>query len=376
MNRRSFLLGAVAASALLAAAPQAMAAHTGVTVGAIRWDAAYGPSAAAGTVRGEMEVALSPSQFQGRAPACAVATNTPTSSTVSFAGCSTQSAIDAEINAASAVGLDYWAFCYYGQTGGNAELTAALNYYLSSTIKNKINYALMYFSTSLFVSDVGTTANLNALVSAMGSSNWQKTTISGTARPLLYILLNSGSATAAQVSSAVASLKAAASAAGVATPYVIGLDPGTLAGSVALYGLDAIGSYAYISPSTGTYAAGYAGVEAYWATLAATGQAMIPTAITGWDLRPRKARPHEFQQTLATSVIPYAGLNNYVSAGTPAQIATHIGDMVTWMKANAASNPAQTGLVYSWSEYDEGGSTLSPTLGGNNAILTVVGGAL
>ena len=47
--------------------------------------------------------------------------------------------------------------------------------------------------------------------------------------------------------------------------------------------------------------------------------------------------------------------------------------MVNWIAANRTACPAQTGLIYSWDEHDEGGSTLNPSLGGGAAILEQLG---
>jgi hypothetical protein len=50
--------------------------------------------------------------------------------------------------------------------------------------------------------------------------------------------------------------------------------------------------------------------------------------------------------------------------------------MITWIRNNPQSCPAQTGIIYSWDEHDEGGSALNPTLGGGDRILKAVGQSL
>ncbi len=64
---RRFLLAA--AVALLALTAPALAAHTGKTIGAIRWDPWY--IATDTDERPPVEASLGPSYYQGRAPACA-----------------------------------------------------------------------------------------------------------------------------------------------------------------------------------------------------------------------------------------------------------------------------------------------------------------
>jgi hypothetical protein len=363
MTRRQLILGASALGVSTRTRP-ALAAHTGTTIGAIRWDAWYEPSY--GTERMDAEVALGPAVYQGRAPACASVVD---AKTISMAACGTQAQMDAEITAAHGAGIDYWAFCFYG-TGAYTSLSMGWQLYQSSTLKAQMNWCMIY-GYGLFISQAA--SMLSTLTGLLAQSSYQRVTVSSVSRPLLY-LLNDGTATST-LAATITTFRAACVSAGLPTPYIVILLGGVApAGAVAATGADAVDNYAY-APAViaGSYPALVTAAEAEWTTLAASGQQVVPTAMTGWDRRPRVEHPDHAEASYQS---PYVGWSQYYAAGTPAQIAAHVGDMITWLKANTSAAPAQTGLIYSWDEHDEGGSTLNPSLGGGSAILTAVGGAL
>ncbi len=243
-------------------------------------------------------------------------------------------------------------------------MQTAWRFHQSSALKNNMKWSAIY-AYSFFVSQI--TNNLSANVGYLQQSNYQ-TVLSG--QPIVY-LLNDGTTTNASLASAITSLRNAMSSAGAGNPYIV-LMSQSAAGTLTATGADAIADYQYAPPtSAGAHTALASATQARWNTLYATGQKTIPTVTTGWDRRPRIENPMPFEAQQ-----PWAGWLNYYAAGTPAQIASDVTAMLTWMGANTAADPAQTGLIYSWDEHDEGGSTLNPTLGGGNAILTAVGGAL
>lgn len=157
---------------------------------------------------------------------------------------------------------------------------------------------------------------------------------------------------------------------GVDTPYVV-LMSGAANNMVSPNGVNAIGIYskATTAPQAASYADLVATTEAYWRTMAATLQPMVPTALTGADRRPRIERPVPWEPAQK----PFEGDDLYYGSGTPTAIATHVLDMVNWIAANETACPAQTGLIYSWDEHDEGGSTLNPTIGEGDAVLVQLG---
>jgi hypothetical protein len=361
MNRRAFLAGSSALTMMQSYS--AKAAHTGKTVGAIRWDPWYEDPNGGELLA--LQSTLGPAEFQGRAPDCAVAS----SYYISFAACQSQARIDAEITAAKNAGLDYWAYCWYG---ASSQLQKAWVLHQSSSIKNQMNWCLLFNSSAQFVSLM--TSAPATYAGYCTQSNYQKVL---TSRPLVYIL-HDFSTPYTSIAPAVATFISACATAGAGTPYVVIL-AAAATGVLAATGCQATGNYAIAAGQAelaGSYASLVSRVEAYWGTMLATGQAVIPTAVTGYDRRPRIKRPVPWGAAGTSGQKPWIGAGIYYQSGTPSAIASHVADMLTWLTTNAANSPAQTGLIYSWDEHDEGGSTLNPTLGSGSAILNAVAGVL
>jgi hypothetical protein len=342
----------------------AFAARPTTIIGAIRWDPWYEPDS--GHERAAMEITLGPSPYHDRAPACA----TVDSSAISFGRCGTQAEMDAEIAEAAKAHIDYWAFCWYGPTSAQSEMSIGWQLYQASRSKDQVKWCLVFANYPLFEREAG--GMTAALVGYLTQPNYQHVKVDGHWRPLVYLLHNRFDER--QLAVSLAAFRAACQTAGVANPYVVILLMGAPPTAVVATGADAIGQYAFPGlPSPGaTYAELVAHVEREWGVLAATGIAMVPTAMTGWDRRPRIEHPVPWELFQK----PFAGIDAYFAAGSPDAIAAHVKDMVAWLEAHQAAAPAQTGLIYSWNEYDEGGSTLSPTLDGQDAILNAVGRAL
>jgi hypothetical protein len=376
LRRRSFLTGPAAIAAAAAFPRRAEAAHTGLTIGAIRWDPWYAPTD--NMFRPNVEASLGQAKWQFRAPTCAIAAagTATTAPTINLGGCGVQSVIDAEITAAHAAGLDYWAYCWYGAAD---EKNNAWALHQSSSLVANMNWALIHNYGDLVAIMAGTSAALGPVSLYTGyyaRSNYQKV-LSG--RPLVF-LLDDGTITASALAATITSFRAACTSAGVANPYItmliVGIDGVTNSATyLTQSGCDAIGSYATLvaAPLAGTYAQLVTASEAAWTALKATGAAMVPTAISGADRRPRVERPLSYEGVTSK---PGVGDGLYYAVGTPSQVAAHIADMVTFMNANATANPSRTGLIYSWSEYDEGGTNLAPTIGTGSAVLTAVAGVL
>jgi hypothetical protein len=231
--------------------------------------------------------------------------------------------------------------------------------YRDSVVKSLVKWCIVMGSGNL-VNEKPTT--IPALIALLQDRDYQ-TVSSG--RPLLYLLPDD--TPPPTLHQKVNTLRAAAMSASLGEPYVV-LLTGAVKGAAALNGADAIGIYSKpnVAPKAAPYSDLAASTEAYWKTIAATGQSVVPTALTGADRRPRIERPVPWEAPYQN---PYVGIENYYQAGTPAAIAAHVRDMVQWIAANKATCPAQTGLVYSWDEHDEGGSTLSPSVGDGDTIL-------
>jgi hypothetical protein len=335
--------------------PKASASQQQVQVGAIRWDPWYQPSSSG--AREAVEATLSPQKWQSRSPSCATIESRET---ISFRNCGTQSQIDAEILAACQAKIKYWAYCWYG---ANHAMQAAWRLHQSSNIKSQVNWCFIA-EYERFVREVS--LNLQTFVRYLDQINYQRVIVN---RPLVYLLKDSTPIPA--LTTSIALFRMACVRAGIEEPYIV-LLVGAAAGAALAVGADAISIYSKPNPApvARPYSDLAAAQEAYWRVMATTDQSIIPTAMTGADRRPRVERPVPWE---AATQKPNVGDNLYYLRGAPFEIATHVGNMVAWIKANRRSCPAQTGLIYSWNEHDEGGSTLNPTLGGGSAILNAVG---
>jgi hypothetical protein len=359
LSRRHLLSAVLAASCF--AASDALAMHPGVSVGAIRWDPWYEPKDDG--ERAVVERTLGPDAFRGRAPSCAMANGRDG---VTFQACDTQARMDAEIGAAHQAGLDYWAYCWYGATSPMQE---AWRLHQSSSTRRDMNWCLLFSSYHLFETEVGSLASMHALDAYLAQENYQRVSVAGLSRPLVYLLDNGKGEDG--IAQAVAACRTACSAAGRGNPYIVLLGrPSMQAGSIAATGADAVGAYAFGRPADRSpYAALAEAGQAHWASIAAAGQSMVPTAMTGWDRRPRMEHPVPWEASNSPDSLR---LTNFYQSGSPAQIASHVAAMLAWIRSNRTACPAQTGLIYSWDEHDEGGSTLNPSVSQGGAILAAV----
>jgi hypothetical protein len=362
VSRRMTMLGVATMS--IAIASRVKAAHPGLSVGAIRWDAWYEPTD--GGVRAAVERSLGPAAFHGRAPSCATSSG---ADQISFAGCDNQARMDYEIGEAHRAGLDYWAYCWYS---ARHEMQEAWRLHQASAVRAQMGWCLLFSSPALFASEAGGSAS-QTLVGYLSQPNYRRVSAGGSGRPLVYVLAEV--ANAGGLPGATVALRSACKAQGVASPYVVllGAGPASQWGAAQAAGADAVGVYAAGQPGNSSpYTVLAQAVQSQWAAMAGTGQEVIPTAMTGLDRRPRiqtpvpweKATPENFRK------------DNFFQPGTPAQIAAHVGAMLGWIRANRVACPAQTGLIYSWDEHDEGGSCLNPSVAGGDAVLAAVSGVL
>lgn len=220
-------------------------------------------------------------------------------------------------------------------------MDTARNLYDSSTHKSDVKYAYI-----LGAGDLPTT-KFDWLVSKFQESNYQKV-LSG--RPLLYIFGGAGGYSASDISS----IRSKATAAGLASPYVVVMSDNASSASSAAssIGADAISAYNTWMGGGGAYAGLAAQDQSNWNSHKATGKKVIPWVTTGLDTRPRYDHPVSW-----TSVGP----NDWVQTATPSEIAANLTNALNWVGSNASSAEANAILMYAWNEFDEGG-WISPTL--------------
>ncbi|WP_336489409.1 hypothetical protein [Methylobacterium nigriterrae] len=256
---------------------------------------------------------------------------------------------------AQSAGIDYWAYGWYGLESP----VNAWKLHQSSKHANLVKWCFIFFSYRSFSSEIG--KHIDQYVQLFRSDNYQKV-LGG--RPILYLM--DDHTPPAELLAPITNVGVRLQALASPPPYIV-LMTGLASGTVALAGADAVGRYT--SQGTGgSYADLAKTVETYWNKQAATGQSVVPTAMTGWDRRPRVSRPVPWEASSPTSAAPCKTCDFY-TAGTPEQIAEHISRMLAWIDTHRHSALAQTGLIYSWDEHDEGGSTLNPSVSDGNAII-------
>lgn len=351
LTAAAMLFGSVEVYANAAAVPDAFVKPP---VGAIRFDAWYDPS---NGINQQTAAALSPSAWNSRLPGNATVTNGAASWPLA-----TQATMDAEITAAKAAGLGFWAFDSYppGDT-----LSLALQLYLSSSIRSGLDFCMIGQSTNWAdtTTSTGYSAGFDRDINLMSQPGYL--TVLGN-RPLLFVLDGSAQQLAALpaggVAAAINVIRSRARAAGLGNPYVVWLSGAAVADydntpAAVSVGADAVGSYCTprLTGTEQTYAALAGAAAADWDNRAGLGMPIVPTGMCGWDQRPLIETPQPFYP-----IGSYLSMSNFYDTGTAPAIAAHIGALASWVQANPAACPAGVGLVYAWNELAEGG-WLMPT---------------
>lgn len=317
--------------------------------GAIRWDPWY--SVAAGTPGAQLAVnpgTLAPDAWHYRAPVHAV-----TGSDAITWGIS-QSILDAEIMAANAGGLDYWAFLRY--TTISPTMDFAYNYYLTSSIRSYVKFCLIKQSDNMGVTGNFSTENADTLAQMQQAGYL---TVLGN-RPLFYIfyiassIAGNWSGNIANFKTAIDAMRASVQAAGLGNPYVVCMGGGVVAGNPA----SALGADAYSN-----YVISVGGTNNPFNTMAASNKLQwgrealaynyIPTCNVGFNATPLNDIPPSWWVANPNSVIE----------PTSVELTAYLQEGANFVRQYPSRCPANSVLLYAWSECAEGGVALMPTLG-------------
>lgn len=321
----------------------------GPYVGAIRWDAWFGPSGT-NTAGTEVETTLGPSTYRSRLPFFGTEVN---STTVTVRG-NAQATVDAEIGYARQAGLAYWAFVAYQPPGyANLDhLTYGLKLYRQSTAKQGLKYCLILSQLGAVADWSTTTASWATM---MREADYQ--TVVGD-RPLVY-LYGAAFSDGALASTHITTLRNAVTATGRGSPYIAVMD--TPAAAATLHdslGADAISGYSWQNSDTPGVLTNraYSSLAAFnltqRAAALATGKKVIPCVNEGWDKRPRYDNPPSWEAGIQPNV--------YYTRATAAEFADNVRDCVDWVRLNRSACEAQALIVYAWNEIDEGGWMTPP----------------
>ncbi len=340
ISRRGLLAG-LAATPLLAAEPA-------ILLGAIRWDAWYGPGSAPTAA---VERSLSPLQWQRRAPffvaATAAGVVVPSPS---------RDELRTEMRQARGAGLDYWAFCSFPPG-------------------DPMGWAL---ETYLGIDDVGPRFSLIVGSGPAGLADYQVERLAhpkyqrlADGRPLFFVFWTD-LATVTKEWGSVDALRTrmdrfralVAAKAGREPCIVLMGNPARMLDVAREIHVDGLGAYAIsgLRPS-GPYAGLAAAVAERWDALERTGMPYVPLAMAGWDRRPRVEHPVPWE----SGQRPGVGIEAFYAAPKPGEFAAHLRQALS----RARQQPFKTALIYAWDENDEGGY-LVPTLGCDGDLLLEV----
>ncbi|NMJ43404.1 hypothetical protein GWK16_19300 [Roseomonas sp. JC162] len=339
LSRRAVLAGGVAGWL----APRPGRAARQVLMGAIRWDAWQAPGS---PTTKAVERSLSPAEYRRRLPFFA---DVDRNGSIRIDG-SAQQVMDREIALARSAHLDFFAFVAYPR--GSA-MSRGLELFLSSQARDGMRFCMI-----CELRNWGTAAQPAALIrehaTLMRSPDHLRT---ADGRPVYFLGFVSERLVVERwggpegLQSAVRDFRAAARDAGAADPFFVLMARPELAGLARQIGADALGAYTIADgrAAGAPYADLATLAERRWDEMASTGFKVVPTAMAGWDRRPRVANPVPWEAWQRAG----AGMQFYYEQGRPDEIAAHVARCRDWSRNHEAS--AGLGLIYAWNENDEGG---------------------
>jgi hypothetical protein len=338
-------------------------AATPVTPCAIRWDAWY--------TNGQTDPghyasdALSLPRWHHLAP---IHARFDSAGTITWAP--SQETFDAEIRAASSAGL-CWAYVMYGQNNIidlSNPLMRGLAYHRASAIKSSVNYA-MIVTADLLGRPGQYESAVQATVRLMRDANYQHVSINGTSRPLLFLLYNATDlgrffeGSFAKMKEVIDAVRQASADSQLGDPYLVVLSSPAKQAEITRRALGADGISEYVAGTRSGGAQSWAGfepsIEADWdAYTAATPADAIPTLRSGADIRARCETPPPFDHRFGQK-----RCDSYVLNPSAQELKSEFRDSVAWIANHRGRDPANLMVVYSWSECDESGNCLMPTIG-------------
>jgi hypothetical protein len=374
--------------------PDPVGPASGVSIGAIRWDAWFAEPEVPPIVN---RLPFWAHQWFERVPFFATFTDGKWSSANDR-----QSVVDREIDYAVTRGIDYWAFDYNRflvrdyETGAYPDITALsgnqrdnyrggypLERYLASSHCKKPRFALVVssdaFDSYLNIWRPGVTTKtrdqvwpiiLGDLAAYLARPEQLKTS---DGRPIVFMITGSRwgavwDGDAALAKAKLEELRQAAVGAGAKRPYFVVMDPPSdAADAVTKLGFDGASSYGWnagLNPS-GT------GMEVPWSqadfdvdwvarTDVSLGLDVIPPVVSGWDYRPE---------------IPFVSgrdpAGNWYAHATQDQFVNQLDHAIAFVKANPTHATPGAVLIYAWNELAEGGYIV-PTLAAGSARLDAI----
>lgn len=256
--------------------------------------------------------------------------------------------LEKEIDYAVQAGLDYWAFDAYPE---DCPLSYTLKTFLSCKNRDRIRFCLFLVMGSAYGRFADDDAFRAYAARVIAKPNYLK--VEGN-RPVIYMGFLNDALVDKLLDGRWQRFCAELARHGLGKPYLVvchGNPPGAKRYCERLGG-DALSHYVVQrNAKAGTFPELAARAEKFWEDCAATGAAVAPICMTGWDRRPRVTNPVSWEDF---HLKPDA-FEHYYRSGTPDEIAAHIGRGVSWFKKHPGKHGAELVLIYAWNEFDEGG---------------------
>lgn len=357
-------------------------------VGAIRWDAWYGniptqkiksipkplpgedPSSVPTPNPGkEVLLTLSEKQWEYRWPFFA---QTDDKGNLVELNANRQEIMDQEIEYAQRAGLDYWAFAVYPE---ECPTSFCLKKYLSSSKRSKIDFCFFIVNSAArgrFIDEPEMQEYLLRYISEPGYLKVQGN------RPVIFMgFFDDYIIKRYQEGSFWKDYCRKIQAKGLGTPYIVlcgaGCQPNKKMDLLKkMFNADAIGNYAIThSGKSVPYKDLTKSAEAFPIACRQAGLNVVPTAMTGWDRRPRVLHPVSWERWHKKG----EGLDLFCQSGSPNEIAAHVKRLYDGLKNHPNKDKVNMLLIYAWNEFDEGG-WLAPTKGEGTARIDALGKVL
>lgn len=254
-----------------------------------------------------------------------------------------------EMQFAIDAGIDYFAYCWYGETPGKRlpplvsgqakccdgtvyELANARQLHLQSSLKEKLKLCAI-----LVVVHPYSDEELDKLAQTMKQTCYQK----ACGRPLVYLF--GGRGDNARI---VPRLRAACAKAGSGEPYIVALADSKLEteGEFAVQAISAYNDGCFSGAGSNEEQRRH-GIEKN-ALRVATGMDIVPVFTSGWDPSPRIDHP-----------VPWTSYKDvpYMKPESSEEFAAAGKEFVDWALANKSAWPSGHFMTFAWNEFEEGG---------------------
>ena len=323
-------------------------------IGAIRWDAWHGERGGPGRA---VQRALGPAIYHDRIPFFGKVRG---EDDVTIDGIDPE-VMEREIGYAVRAGLGYWAYVTYDD--GN-EMSLGIELHLKSKRRAEMPFCLIVEAPRM--ANPAIVARVRRIVNEAGYLR----VLGG--RPVIYLgfieekFVDEKLGGVAGFRAAIDQLRSDVTREAGSNPYIVLMefDPWRAKKWVSELGLDATSQYAVGGEAkSAPFSELTEKAERRWNQCRELGMEVVPIITSGWDRRPRIARPMPWETWQTAGV----GIDICYAKPTREELAAHVRRAIEWMGEFDATTPAKLGIIYAWNENDEGG-WLTPTLRADGTV--------